>query len=44
MKGLGVYFDCAKSEFVTLIGPRAMGPSPPDKIDKNIDKMNFGVI
>ena len=30
MKGLGVYYHCAKAEFVTLFGPRAMGPSPPE--------------
>ena len=30
MKGLGVYYDCAKAEFETLFGPRAMGPSPPE--------------
>ena len=28
MKGLGVKYHCAKAEFVTLFGPRAMGPSP----------------
>ena len=30
MKGLGVYYHCAKAEFATLLGPRAMGPSPPE--------------
>ena len=30
MKGLGVYYHCAKAVFVTLLGPRAMGPSPPE--------------
>ena len=30
MKGLGVYYDCAKAEFLTPFGPRAMGPSPPE--------------
>ena len=29
MKGLGVYYHCAKAGLVTLLGPRAMGPSPP---------------
>ena len=30
MKALGVYYHCtcAKAEFVTLVGPRGMGPSP----------------
>ena len=28
MKALGVYYCCAKAEFVTLFGPRAVGPSP----------------
>ena len=28
MKGLGVYYHCAKAEFVTLFGPRAMGQAP----------------
>ena len=28
MKGLGVYCHCVEAEFVTLFGPRAMGPSP----------------
>ena len=28
MKGLRVYYHCAKAEVVTLFGPRAMGPSP----------------
>ena len=30
MNGLGVYFDCAKAECVTLFGARAMGPGPPE--------------
>jgi len=30
MKGLGVYYHCAKAEFVTFFGPRTMGPSPPE--------------
>ena len=28
MKGLGVYYHCAKAEFVPAFGPRAMGASP----------------
>ena len=28
MKGLGVYYHCAKAGLVTHFGPRAMGPSP----------------
>ena len=30
MKGLGVYYHCAKAEFLTPFGPRAMGPTPPE--------------
>ena len=30
MKGLGVYYHCAKAELVTNFGPRAMGPIPPE--------------
>ena len=29
MKDLGVSHHCAKAEFLTILGPRAMGPSPP---------------
>ena len=29
MKGLRVYSQCAKAEFVTHFGPRAIGASPP---------------
>ena len=28
MKGLRVYIQCAKAEFVTHFGPRAIGASP----------------
>ena len=28
MKGLGVYYHCAKAEFLTLFGLTAMVPSP----------------
>jgi len=30
MKGLGVYYHCAKAVFLTLLCPRAVGPSPPE--------------
>ena len=30
MKGLRVYYHCAKAELVTLFGSRAMGPSSPE--------------